>query len=334
MQPITVSRFEFETLSRQLHGAASEFLRLSRSHLNEALARGCGLRTHAALSAACHAEDAVHFDNFDHEAFVSRLGELSDRPGAEAVGVLADGIRISIAITKLSEQRQRAKQFSDVAYDAIVEVRSEDGSLLGGRVPFLLPVFGSPDFEPYRVDSAHHCRVGNEYAVTRFQQGRQLLNAALINGRWEGGLYIYTPEHQVNDERCIRAVKAALVRAILPGVSPRVHCAIFQPDRYEFGAWRLELALGAVAQQYLGNVPLTFKLPKLDHRFVVPGAGYRRDVDVGVIVDGVWKADLYSNGVDELSNPTSLEDVRVGYLSRVNASLSRAGFTGARCFSS
>jgi hypothetical protein len=322
-----ITRPELELLSRRLHGAASEVLRLSRSHLNEALARGYGLRTYAALSARFDAEEALRVDEFDYRAFVSRLRELSDGPAAEAVGVLADGIRISIGIAKRSEQRQRTGGFSDVAHDVIVEVRDESGALPGGSVPFLLPTFGSEDHEPYRVDSAHSFRVEDDYAVTRFQKGRLLLNAALVNGRWEGGLYVYSPEHQVDEWRCMNAVRAALVRAILPSVSPRGHCAIFQPDRYQFGAWRLELALGASARRYLGSVPLPFEIPRLTHRLIIPAAGYRRDVDVGLIVNGVWKADLYSNGVEESENPTNLEEVRDAYLSEVSSRLRRAGFT-------
>lgn len=330
MLPIAINRSTFETLSRELHGSASEYLRLSRSHLNESLARGYGRGKYASLLAAFKAEGVIRIDAFDNAEFVSRLSDLAGRTTAEAIGVLADGISISVTITKRSNQRQRSYLYSDVAYGTKVEVRSSDGSLIRGSLPFILPTFEkSNGHEPYRVDSTSQfrARVDDGYAVTRFSQGRQLLNAALIDGCWEGGLYVYATEHQINDGHCIPAVKAALVRAILPITSPRVHCAIFRPDRYQFGAWRLELTLGAAARAHLRDSSLTFKFPKLEHRLVIPGDGYRRDIDVGGFVDGVWKADFYSNGIEEENNPTSLDVVRNAYLFQINARLRDAGFT-------
>jgi hypothetical protein len=322
------SHAEFAAFTTQLKkSAARQHLRVQQSSLNEAAAFGFGVRTHAALLAAL--SEQRQFSSFSRSAFVARLKELLPiQETAEAVDALLDGVELDIQVAKYPPEKQRADRYRDVAYSISVQVRGAglDGSLKGPTTKFVLPDFAKDNGEPYRVDSAHTHRHDDRFGVTRRGSGRGLLTAVLREGRWEGGLFIYAPEHQLDDARCLSSVKAALVRSILSVVSPRVCCLIFRPDHYDFGAWRIEMSLSPKTRAFLGESNLRFDIPKLPRRMVHCLSPYKADVHVGNFIDGVWHADLYSNGVAEDENPTSIEIFKEHLLLNVNSILERAGF--------
>ncbi|MCC6074043.1 hypothetical protein ACFPTX_20260 [Pseudomonas sp. GCM10022188] len=324
---------EFDAFARQIHTAALALFPLSRSKLNEALARGFGKKTYASLVAGLKMPASSSGIPFNYMAFVARLAELEGLDKAISVGSLVDGISISIEIEKWPSGpggRQQPHRYSDVSYHVSVEVRGGEYPVQG-NLPFILPVFEYANIhEPFRVDSGISYRVTEGHYVSRYQNGLQTLRGAVIDGRWGGEMFIYDYSHQRDDRQAISQVKSALAKVILSVVSPRVTCSIYRPDSYDPNARRLEIALGAAAKAHLGTAALPFKMPDLERRHLVIDKGFRGDVDVGVLVDGVWKADLYSNGVDEVENPTSLDSVCLAYLAAIEGGLVSIGFNGGR----
>lgn len=333
MQFSAFTRADFSSLKRNLVAVTSEMFRVQDSPLNESFARGFGVNTYAALIAAL---DGVHprkqmtasaDESFDNAAFAARMAELVDDRTAESVSAILDGVRISVTISKRPPARQRSERFLDIAYDVSVKVSGVSPEVLESSPEFLIPEFFKPDGpELYRLDCDAALRVDSEYAVARKQPGRGLLNTKIVDGRWSGGLYVYSLEHQQDDSRCLRAVRAALARAILPVLTPRVRCAVFQPGRYEYGAWRVNITLGPAVRKFLGDSHLVFTLPKWPKRNVVMEPDFMRDLHVGIFRDGAWSADIYSNGIAEDDNPTTIAQVKAGLLASVNEVLRNAGF--------
>ncbi|MGF6536130.1 hypothetical protein P3T20_006948 [Paraburkholderia sp. GAS206C] len=335
MQPSSFSRVHFQSLKSDIVAATSELFRVRDSQLNEAFARGFGVKTHAALIAALDGHHPRKLLNepgaelLDHAAFAARMTELADDRTAESVTVMLEGARIDVKIVKRPPARQNPGRYLDIAYDVTVEISGVSPEVLESSPEFLIPEFFKPDgTELYRLDCDWSLRVASEYAVTRKKEGQGLLNTKVVDGRWSGGLYVYSLEHQGDDSRCLRSVKAALARAILPALTSRVRCSIFQPHRYQYGAWRVRITIGPAIQKFLGGSPLVFALPVLPKRNVVIEKGYMRDINVGEFLDGDWYADVYSNGIAEDKNPTSIAQVKAALLLSVNQALQRAGFAG------
>lgn len=97
-----------------------------------------------------------------------------------------------------------------------------------------------------------------------------------------------------------------------------VRVTIERPAGYDYGAWRVRMSLRSPgAMEFMGG-PIPFRIPQLPARRVHPDRGFRvaaRDwggkgsgLD-GIFVDGVWEGDVYSNGVAEDDNPTSMDAV-------------------------
>ncbi|MEM5435961.1 hypothetical protein [Paraburkholderia diazotrophica] len=101
---------------------------------------------------------------------------------------------------------------------------------------------------------------------------------------------------------------------------------VFQPGRYQYGAWRASITLGPAVREFIGNSRLAFTLPKWPKRNVVMQPGFMRDLDVAMFQNGEWSADIYSNGIGEDENPTAIAEVKAGLLSSVNEALRNAGF--------
>lgn len=306
-------------LSRQIEHHFS----IKPSFLKEAHARGFGFRTHAALSAALNTSPVLPGRAFDAEAFVQRIAELGDETSAEAVAEIIDGAQLDIVATKYPEQRQRADRNSDIAYDVSMTLRMNDaGSATFPEVQFFLPEFGQEsDYEPYSVDSAHDRRVDTAPSKTRHGAGRSTLGAKLVDGHWYGGFYVYSPIHQQDDSRAIRSLRGALARAVLPSLPTRLRCIIFKPDDYQVGAWRVEMRLPESLLQLSSDFPFGFDLPQLPKRYFVMKEGFGVGPRAGQFLAGVWRADLYSNGVTEDQNPTSIREVKRALLRAVDGIL-------------
>lgn len=327
MQPQTWTAKSIKSHQSELKQRIHEFIPLKDSVLREAHARGLGFRTEAALTAALKATPELSARAFSHAAFTQRIGELIDDVSTEVVTEILDGVKLDISVIKRSEQRQRADRHSDVAYDVVVTLSGISTAILDSDIVFHLPEFGrDAGLEPYRVDSAHDRRALTDYRKTRFGAGQATIVAKLVGGSWHGGFYIYAAKHQADDTLCIRSLKAALARAILPQLPTRLRCAIFKPDGYQMEVWRVEMRLSPGIQHFWSGSPFQFDIPQLPKRLFIMESEYRVGPYIGRFVDGIWKADLNSNGIEEAKNPTSLLEVKRALLQCVEQLALNAGY--------
>ncbi|MGC3580878.1 hypothetical protein ACPTKM_26195 [Pseudomonas aeruginosa] len=321
----------FDTYARNLYNAASEVFSLSRSKLNEALARGYGFRTYAALCAHLKNGPLESTRIFDHAAFLSSLARLEDWSKASMVAVLVEGHTFDIEITKWPAGPPRRNEPGDLetSYHISLNISEADGSKAQGRQPFTLPEFAKSVMdEKFRVDSGHTYRVTEGLYVSRFRNGRDTLRALVTEGRWGGEAFIYGTEEQLDDSRTLQWIKSSMAKAVLPTTSNRVVCDLYHPDKYDPNARRIEIRLAPQVLEFLDSTPLHFEIPAMEKRFFVMDDGRSHTVAEGVIVDGFWGSAVNSNGIAEAENPTPLEEVRVRLQIAVEESLSRAGYNG------
>ena len=73
---------------------------------------------------------------------------------------------------------------------------------------------------------------------------------------------------------------------------------------------------------------LTFKLPELQKRLFISEKEYRTAGSeglLGMFVNGHWKGDVYTNGIEENKNPTSVDDFRRAFIDSVRNAASETG---------
>lgn len=301
-----------------------ELVPLKESTLKEAIARGLGFRTEAALKAWLKETPHLPDKAFSDHDFVVRVGELTDGSLAEVIAEILAGVKLNISVTKVPEEFQGRHRYTDVAYSVEVSLEGIDAELLKNDIFFHLPEFGTTlENEPYRVDSASSRRAASDYRKTRFQQGHSSVVAKLVAGRWHGSFFVYSLEHQTDDTRCIKALKAALAKAILSQIPTQVRCSIFKPDGYEPGAWRIEMRLPTIKGVEWEDSKFPFEIPDLPKRHFHMKSGFGYGTEIGCFVDGVWSAHVYSNGIEESQNPTSIAAVKQALLLNVTQALKR-----------
>lgn len=299
-------------------------------HLNESVARALGFKSYATAltSGAAHLYEPMFFD---YAVFAQRLGELTEQPGtAWAAMEIVAGATLSCRIEKHPPAQQHD---GETQYGVTLEATSP-ASAPGTLTVFDLPSFARNGQEPYRVDSAwsHRVDAPDVDVVTRNRSGRGLMTAALRDGAWSGELYVYSQVHQDRDGPCLTAVTAALARCVLPTLSGGVRCRIYGPDQYGYmpGAWRVELELPTDAMQLVSRELVAFALPTRDEapmRLLTADEGFRYGGSHhGQFVGGRWHGHLYSNGIAESSNPTSIAWVRHLLLSAVYRRLADFGW--------
>lgn len=96
----------------------------------------------------------------------------------------------------------------------------------------------------------------------------------------------------------------------------RIQILVTRPNGYDYGAWRVEIRLRNPRDN---SYPVVFPFPKLEKRI------FHSDVDCqaawrnpateefeigGLLQNGIWRGHLYSNGIAEIENPTSLELIK------------------------
>jgi hypothetical protein len=327
MQSIYEGRAPVTLLARALTEHAHSVFSPKLGHLREAIAGALGYTSYASFCNGATSTGVPRPTMFDLASFATRLGDLVDNPAtAWALAELASGVDLDIQIDEHPPGRQTA---GIRQYGVSVELTGLTESAIARGLRFELPRFMRHGVESYRVDSAWRFRSDDDDAsvVTRYRTGRGLMTCRLIDGRWEGELFIYAARYQVDDRPCLTAVKAALARAILPAVSNGVRCRIYQPDAYVRGAWRVEVELPSAALNVLGGSGLSFPVRDLPARRLHGDDGFRyASPSGGQFVDGLWRAHLYTNGVSEEDNRTSLSRVAHGILAAVYESLAKAGY--------
>ncbi|KVP28927.1 hypothetical protein [Burkholderia ubonensis] len=311
--------------------AISPVFPVKLSHLQEACAAARGFQSDAAMVAAMNAGATFSAEDFSYLAFVDRLAALSSDPVmAEAAALALEGVTLAIDIARYSTARQRHDLYADWAYGVQAQLMGLPPEAISRTSMFDVPDnFGATSNGPaIRLASAHQFKVDGDFAVTRRREGRELLTTRLIDGRWEGGMYVDLPD-TADDTRAIGSVKAALARAIVPIATSWTRCWIYRPDGYDEGAWRVQLSLGHAARAAAGNSNVVFDIPQHPQRLVHVDAGYLYDLNPdkrvfkGKVVDGTWSADVYSNGVSETANAVPIGALRAMLMRNVNVALGR-----------
>ncbi|SAI46933.1 Uncharacterised protein [Bordetella ansorpii] len=311
-----------------ISAATADLFPLKLGHLVEAVAFAYGFGSHAAFLAS---KPPIHEAKFDQARFVAKLATLTNYLTAAAVGAVLDGYALKVKVAK------RKVQFvSHLEYDVAVDL-SGAGLANQPHVNFILPEHGKAVPEAFRVDSAASHRSLDE-PVIRSKRDERLLSARLIEGHWEGGMYVYAAEHQQDDRNCIGWVKASLARAVLSALAP-VRCDVFRPSSYDEGCWRVRLAVSPAVREFWSGDSAAFDVPALTHHRFQPEQGYWSDIKangtwVGRLVEGVWLADLYPNGQAGLANLLTATQVQSALFESMYALLEKQGFYRERMLAS
>ncbi|CAB5569533.1 hypothetical protein AB6G19_24675 [Providencia manganoxydans] len=95
------------------------------------------------------------------------------------------------------------------------------------------------------------------------------------------------------------------------------HVRIYKPHNYQFGAWRVEITLSKKAESAIKEIAMTF--PEFKNRILIAekADGYltavtnsSNEYENGFLIkNGESKLDLYSSGLPEEANPTSITEV-------------------------
>jgi hypothetical protein len=118
----------------------------------------------------------------------------------------------------------------------------------------------------------------------------------------------------------VRAFVASFIERELKKRGARVQVRVTRPNGYEYGAWRVEVKLNS---PHDSRYPLVFPLPMLEKRAVQSDPEYfaawfnsdkRQHESGGLIINGIWRGVVRTNGVDESNNPTSMEAVEAEFV--------------------
>jgi len=113
----------------------------------------------------------------------------------------------------------------------------------------------------------------------------------------------------------LRKLALAFITLEEKRLGERVQIRVSRPETYDAGAWRVEIKLRKPEEC---PYPVVFPLPKLEKRLIHCDPEYRAawfdsatqlHEPAGVLKDGMWRGDCYSNGIAESDNPTPLEEV-------------------------
>lgn len=113
----------------------------------------------------------------------------------------------------------------------------------------------------------------------------------------------------------MRELVTAFITQEQKRLGQRVQVRITRPDGYDHGAWRMEIKLKDPEQNELPLIFPTTGLPYRsvhsdpEHRAVWYNHAIQLNDMGGLLQNGVWRGHLYSNGIAESDNPTTLADV-------------------------
>ncbi|KAF1065547.1 hypothetical protein [Burkholderia gladioli] len=326
------SRADRRAVAFGIKAAISPIFPVKLTHVEEAVAAGHGFKTNAAMAAAEAAGATFFPKNFSALAFVDRLAALSgDREMAEVAAMTFEGLTLDIAIERYSPLRQRHDRYTDVAYQVRVRVNGLSPAARAETPVFVLPhrFGGSVGRGGIRLASNHEHRVEGKFPVSVGQNGTVLLTAKLMDGGWDGAMYVDLRPDAPDDTRAIGSAKAALARAIAPVVDPWVRCWIFRPDGYGPGTWRMHLSLGTAGRAALGGSTLVFDIPKHPQRRFHVDQGCLFDLIPGerafkcAFTGDVWSSDLHTTGASEADDVVLAAELRATLLRTINAALGR-----------
>lgn len=137
-----------------------------------------------------------------------------------------------------------------------------------------------------------------------------------IDRVWNKIFYSQLPEKKHRFYQDIEAIRALKKLPVLSGYRWTVDditVRIYQPEDYDYGAWRVVLTIPENCATQMWYLPF----PELEGRLFIADPSYSSLIrnepdrwDQGFrFVDGISELHLYTNGMEEEQNPTPLEDV-------------------------
>lgn len=134
----------------------------------------------------------------------------------------------------------------------------------------------------------------------------------------------------------LRELVEAFVDAHIDSLGDRVAVHISKPHGYDPGAWQVFIKLRDKEESIWHGSSIPFPLPDTfkkrrlssdrEYQAVVGVAiskGFNQYEMGGVFVNGEWRGHLYSNGIEEGQNPTSIEEVKAGLVAHISRHLDK-----------
>lgn len=196
-----------------------------------------------------------------------------------------------------------------------------------------------PYVDPNTVTSPQHSWKLKKVLFDSAQMSRQG-GWSVAEGEWEGKPCIgvrWNGDASSNGNPTSRGYATwfilpdGLVEAVLKEVEflkrEVVTCEVTQPEGYDFGAWRVVVT---VRDDVPGRIPeeLGFSLPDLPKRLCHPDQGYFCATGRGILgslKNGSWMGHVYSNGVAEEENPTTIDEVRESFIHNIKKAIQATG---------
>lgn len=132
-----------------------------------------------------------------------------------------------------------------------------------------------------------------------------------------------------NPAEQLRKYVTEFVNAHAEHLSEQFTVHVFKPEDsnppYDPGAWKVIVRL----KYLVVNHPILFRIPKLENRIIHSDPGYfaawpselgHHEI-CGLLNNGIWTGHIYSNGISESDNPTSIEIVREKLVKEIKNSL-------------
>ena len=116
----------------------------------------------------------------------------------------------------------------------------------------------------------------------------------------------------------LRELVTAFITREYGRLNDRIATHIFRPADYELGAWRMTIKLRNPSEMIWNGAPVPFAFPTFPKRRIQSDPEYQaitfdpkthKPMMGAKLIDGEWRGHLYSNGIPEPENPTSIAAV-------------------------
>lgn len=215
-------------------------------------------------------------------------------------------------------------------------------TLLNGNLIFCVPEILRDEKEVIRIYSSYEYK--EIFPGSRSKLNARLLGAKVENGKWVGHAVLTDVSYAGKTEyilgEAVARIEDTIRSAVLDALEiaskdinvsmdgqiiqgtfkrfPNCTISVSQPDNYQYGAWKVEIVLTDQAKEENEFLPYDYLIPKLENRLINMDSQYSRaafnkesgEYEIMMrFVDGVAKAHVYTNGIHEDENSTSLDEV-------------------------
>ncbi|RBQ33669.1 hypothetical protein [Rahnella variigena] len=251
---------------------------------------------------------------------------------------LESGLNVSVTYSP----REPRDKFRQEEYLIYAKIEGLTAGLLEETINFLLPEFNSENVEPMRIYPIAQYRA--IFPGCRSQTNNRLLGTKVVNLEWNAVLIFMDSELAEDPETLLELVCRRIEEAISKAAFDQLYinmkemrvsdkgeleegifkryqnCVINynRPENYEAGAWQLEIVLSQEAMENDDLIGDYFFIPKLPNRLILVDGQYARaamnpetnEYEITMqFINGKSKAHVYTNGISENENPTSLKEV-------------------------